>query len=272
MEKELFEKKVVEFVNTSELNYISEGEAIEERLVGLRIYAEPIFGYADAKDQLFEEWKKEEVIGPHVMLPGEWLDGAKTVVSYFLPFTEEVKKSNREGKELPSYEWLHGRIEGQKFMLALGDYVRQLLEGEGFKTIIPAADERFQADTSVEYTSNWSERHAAYVGGLGTFGLSKGLITKRGIAGRFGSVITKAEYEPLVRNYTGIYDYCTKCGACVRRCPVGAITLERGKEHPNCSAFLRSMKEKYAPRLGCGKCQTAVPCESAIPNPEFREQ
>ncbi len=272
MKKEVFEKKVIEFVNASRLNYISKEEAMDESLVGLRIYAEPLFGYANAKDPLFEEWKKEEVIGAHVMLPGEWLVGAKTVISYFLPFTEEVKKSNREGKEFPSYEWLHGRIEGQRFMLALDDYVKQVLEEDGFETIVPAADERFKADTGVEYTSNWSERHAAYVSGLGTFGLSKGLITKKGIAGRFGSVITKAEYEPLDRNYTGIYDYCTKCGACVRRCPVGAITLERGKEHPKCSAFLRSMKEKFAPRLGCGKCQTAVPCESEIPNPKFREQ
>lgn len=270
MTKEEFESKVKEFVETSELNYISKEEAIEERLVGLRLYAEPIFGYGSAADPLFHELKKEEVIGPHILLPEEWLEGAATVISYFLPFTEEVKKSNREAEYWPSHEWLHARIEGQRFMLALSDYVKSLLTEADYQAIVPASDTRFQANTSGPYTSNWSERHAAYIGGLGTFGLSKGLITRKGIAGRFGSTITTAGFEPTARNYTGLYDYCTRCGACVKRCPVGTISLEEGKKHPDCAAFLRSTKEKFPPRLGCGKCQTGVPCESKIPNPAYR--
>lgn len=35
------------------------------------------------------------------------------------------------------------------------------------------------------FGSNWSERHAAYVCGLGTFGLSKGLITDKGMGRTF---------------------------------------------------------------------------------------
>ena len=30
-------------------------------------------------------------------------------------------------------------------------------------------------------------------------------------------------------------------------------------------ALLEETKKKYAPRYGCGKCQTKVPCESRIP-------
>jgi epoxyqueuosine reductase len=41
------------------------------------------------------------------------------------------------------------------------------------------------------YASSWSERHAAYAAGLGTFGLCDGLITARGKAVRFGSIISK---------------------------------------------------------------------------------
>lgn len=118
-----------------------------------------------------------------------------------------------------------------------------------------------------EYTfgSNWSERHAAYVCGLGTFGLSKGLITEKGMAGRFASIIIDTEMIPDKRAYAGIYDYCTMCGACVRRCPAGAISKENGKNHNICNEWLQKMGKKYAPRYGCGLCQTKVPCESRIP-------
>ena len=63
-------------------------------------------------------------------------------------------------------------------------------------------------------TSLWSERHAAYVCGLRTFGLSKGLITKKGIAGRFTSLITDLPLLADERAYTDVYEYCTRCGAC----------------------------------------------------------
>ena len=57
---------------------------------------------------------------------------------------------------------------------------------------------------------------------------------------------------------------CSGCGACIRRCPVNAIT-PRGKEHPPCSDFLDETKIRFAPRYGCGKCQVQVPCMSGIP-------
>jgi epoxyqueuosine reductase QueG len=101
--------------------------------------------------------------------------------------------------------------------------------------------------------------------GLGTFGLSKGLITSKGIAGRFGSIITSLYLPPNKREYEEIYEYCSMCGACVKKCPVNAISIEKGKNHIICSKFLNQTVEKYKPRYGCGKCQVGVPCESMIP-------
>jgi epoxyqueuosine reductase len=100
---------------------------------------------------------------------------------------------------------------------------------------------------------------------LGTFGLSKGLITAKGVAGRFASIITELELPPDTRNYKSIYEYCSLCGACVKKCPAGAISIKKGKDHIACSAFLDKTTEKYAPRYGCGKCQTGVPCENKVP-------
>ena len=119
-------------------------------------------------------------------------------------------------------------------------------------------------DPSV-FSSNWSERHVAFVSGLGTFGLSKGIITERGMAGRFCSIVTDMELPVTERAYKEIYEWCIFCGKCVKRCLVGAITLENGKNHIPCSKRINESKIKYAPRYGCGQCQTAVPCEAQKP-------
>jgi epoxyqueuosine reductase QueG len=113
--------------------------------------------------------------------------------------------------------------------------------------------------------SNWSERHVAFVCGLGTFGLSKGLITEKGVAGRFSSIVTDMGLSPSVRPYEGLYDYCIFCGLCARRCPANAISLDTGKAHEPCEAFLNETRALFSPRYGCGKCQSGMPCESRIP-------
>jgi len=43
----------------------------------------------------------------------------------------------------------------------------------------PALDKRF---VITDLQSNWSERHVAFIAGLGTFGLSRSLITPLGTA------------------------------------------------------------------------------------------
>ena len=276
MTKEELERKVEVFVNASPMNYVSEEEALAPDCIGLKMYEPPIWGYGTADDKMFAEFQKKEAVGPQFLLPGQWLGEAKSVISFFLPFTEQVKKSNGILKEEPSKEWLHARIEGQKFVMAVCRYIKELLEADGMQCVIPAEDSRFHSVTKSghgqedlwqgsSYTSNWSERHVAYLCGLGTFGLSKGLITEKGMAGRLGSLIVSGSFEPRKREYTGIYDYCTRCGACVRRCPAKAISLEAGKDHEKCEAFLGKTKETYKTHMGCGKCQTKAPCESKIP-------
>jgi epoxyqueuosine reductase QueG len=267
------EKAISSYVDQAEGNVITGEIALSPGLAGTRIFGQPLIGFAAAGDRYFAGLKKPGVVGPHLLLPAEWLQQAKTVISIFFPFTEEVRAANRRDTNWPSETWLHGRIEGQALILDLCTYIETLLRQEGYETLVPALDSRFLGrDPGVKdksrqayYSSNWSERHAAYAAGLGTFGLSRGIITRAGIAGRFGSLITQAYFEPSLRPYTGIYDYCTRCGACAARCPVKAISLEGGKRHPPCSEFLDRTLTKHKPRYGCGKCQTGVPCESRIP-------
>ncbi|MDR1586983.1 MAG: 4Fe-4S binding protein [Treponema sp.] len=273
MEKAGFEKLVTDYINTAPGNFVPAEIALRPELAGMRIFEEPVFGYADAGDPLFAELKKPEIIGGHLLLPGEWLSGAKTVISVFLPFTGQVKEGNRRDMNWPADEWLHARVEGQKFQNELCAYTAAIFKDAGFFVLAPMIDSRFSSkhpsmnDKNKQgyYTSNWSERHAAYICGLGTFGLSRGLITSRGIAGRFISLISGAFFEPVPRPYNSVYEYCVRCNACVRNCPVKAISAETGKSHPVCSAFLDRTREKCGPRYGCGKCQIKTPCENGIP-------
>jgi epoxyqueuosine reductase QueG len=139
------------------------------------------------------------------------------------------------------------------------------------EAVIPTLDERFEMliDTDAPpfrvYSVNWSERHAAYAAGLGTFSMPGGIITKRGTAGRLGSIVTTMEITPTSRPYEDIYEYCIQCSKCVSRCPAGAVSEDMKKDSVRCSAQLNIPKEKLAHYYGCGKCQTAVPCESVAP-------
>ncbi len=235
---------------------------------GRQIYNQPLFGYGDAGDPLFDEYKKANIVGEGFLAPCEWLKDAKSVISFFLPFTETVKSSNASDRTEPSVEWLHGRWEGQIIIDKLSQHLAAALKNAGFEAVIPSLDSRFRAYRNLNglpLTSSWSERHVAYICGLGTFGLSKGLITERGIAGRFGSVVTTAPFEPSARKYREIYEYCTMCGACARRCPANAITVEKGKDQFVCQAFVEGTRAKYNPMYGCGKCQVSVPCQNGIP-------
>ncbi len=244
-----------EFIKTNPNNKV-------EELDNMSIYDEPIIGIASVDDPLFISLKDESIIGPHHMTPKEWFPEGKSVISYFIPFNLRVRRSNRADTDLPSLEWLYGRIEGENFNNLIRKFISKELINFGNNTLVPAHDSRFSV---VDRRSNWSERHIAYIAGLGTFNLGKNLITEKGCAGRFGSIITDLNLTPTKRPYKSIYEYCNNCGACISRCPVSAIT-QNGKEHNPCDVFLETMKEKYAPRYGCGKCQTSVPCESRIPN------
>ena len=276
MNKEDIRGLAADFVRDSKLNVVDGDIALRPDIAGMRLFEEPLVRCAAASDPFFGELLRPEVIGSHFRLPGDWLSGAQTVVSLFFPFTDVILRSNRPDLEWPSQEWLHGRIEGQKLILALCARLVEALSLEGYAAVTPAAHPDFwkcsrrrrreeEGGGGPGFTSNWSERHVAHVAGLGTFGLSAGLITEKGMAGRFGSVVTTLKVEPDPRPYARFDEYCSYCGACIPRCTFGAISLEGRKDHVICGEISARNKKKFHPRYGCGKCQVRVPCERGIP-------
>jgi epoxyqueuosine reductase len=246
---------------------------------GLAIYEEPLFAVAAAADPLYGELKKEGIIGPHHLSPGEWLPDAGSVFTYFLPFSNKIVSSNRvEG--MPSKEWYLSRYWGEEFNNALRDHLVGAITRAGYAAVAPPRTDRF---VMLPTTSNWSERHTAYIAGLGTFCLSYSFITEKGCAGRFGSIITDLSLPASPRTARSlmencIYDEDGTCGDCISRCPAGAITAER-KDHITCMNFiaekiLAEYPQKYGNIYagGCGKCQTGVPCARTNPNKHTKKR
>lgn len=246
-----------------------------------------LVGFSRGDDPLYREYKR--YVGPYHWTPMEIfaltfpdtpaVPADLTVISWILPQTNATRADNRREKEYPSERWVRNRVHGEQFNRALRARLESELTLMGFPALAPMlspAWKRMNSDAYV-YASTWSERHAAYASGLGTFGLSDGLITPRGKAVRVGSVVVKAEIPPTPRPYMDHHAYClffTKglCGKCIERCPVGAIT-EKGHEKVACGAYVRGPAAEHAKTAynfngyGCGLCQTGVPCESKIPVP-----
>lgn len=250
-------------------------------------FDEPIIKFADSEDPLFKEYKK--IIGDHHFTPKEAFELAfgegsykgGTVISVVLPINDNTRKSNRSIKELASKEWVLTRTFGDEiFMKGFAKYLENYLNKMGHKTIAPHVSEWFKIQGSASGpTSNWSERHIAYAAGLGTFSINDAFITEKGIAVKLISVVTELKLTPDVRafkNHTENCLLCSKgtCGACIKRCPVNAISKE-GHDKMKCYKYVygeesSKLAEFYgaSPKAGsgCGLCQTGVPCEGENPN------
>ncbi len=252
------------------------------------IFDEPLVAVADGDDPLFEEYKR--VIGPHHFTPREMLELSQQtnrrsndanhipvrVVCWVLPITETTRRSNAIMSSGPSRRWAHTRYYGEKFNNELRRAVEQHVRKHGARAIAPVVSPLFESirNTPDGPSSTWSERHALFAAGLGTFGLCDGFLTAAGKAMRCGSVVVDVPLPVAPRPYSSHREACvyfTKgtCGECLSRCPAGAIG-PNGHDKGKCDRYqqetLRPLRKRYGvPITGCGLCQTGVPCESCLP-------
>ncbi len=248
-----------------------------------RYFDEPLIGFSSASDPLYTEYKT--VIGEFHLTPGELVKASTpedpwfptTVVSWVLPITDRTRVSNRSETIYPSREWAQTRNYGEQFNAALRRHMVAWLTGKGCLAAAPQlmAAWREMGETAVGVASSWSERHAAYAAGLGTFSLNDALITPKGIAHRLGSVITDLFIEPSERSYPERRSNCLyyregSCGACIGRCPADALSRD-GHDKYICRSYVYGTVPDAVGALygvaatGCGLCQTKVPCEGGIP-------
>ena len=243
---------------------------------GIRIpvFEEPLIGFASSDDPLWQEYKGIEAIGPEWMAPREWMEDAGTVLAIFYPFSEEIRSRARSCKEETCEAWNCGLAAANGYLIKeIQTKLTEELEASGIKVLIPSYDPRMKTTNipvmnggreDLHFIPSWSERHAAYAAGLGTFGIHRHLISEKGCAGRYGSLIIDLKLDPDERDYTEIYENCIHCGACIRRCPVQAISDEFLRNLKLCSARGGYIRETYGSG-SCGKCLTGTPCEHANP-------
>ncbi len=166
----MIEERVMDFIQNPKRNSVSKADALDESVIGLKLFDTPLIGYADAADALFERFKTDpEITGGRFMQPLEWLHDAHTVVSIFMPYSREIKSGNRRDMITPSNEWLHARYEGQKLVNELSRYLIDELTKRGYQCVAPGIDDRFKSflgtgtsekkgHVNSDYGSNWSER------------------------------------------------------------------------------------------------------------------
>ena len=264
----------------SEENIMTAETAVDPADAGKPMYGAPLVRIGTADDALWEEFKKPGAVGSFYRTPKDWLPEAKTVISVFGPWSDHVVQSNAAEPVYPGSAWISSYAAGGALIKRLSVQLADWLTEQGYPSIAPAMSKDFlqvyedgtnpNVPAGNSYASNWSERHAAFVCGQGTFGLSRGIITEKGMAGRFCSVVTTLELEPDVRPYEGLYDYCVFCGKCAKNCPPQAISMETGKDHSSCNAWLTEMRRRNGIAGCCGKCQVNVPCSRRIPKATLR--
>ena len=249
-------------------------------------FGPPLVGFAAGSDALWTDYKGH--VGEFHWtpleafrqgFPGEDPDPAElTVVSWVLPQTAATRKDHRQQKEFPAERWARARIMGEKYVNeGLRRRMVEVLARAGTQAVAPVLLPEWSRMDSEKYVfaSKWSERHAAYAAGLGTFGLCDGLITPVGKSMRVGSVVVRAALPATARPYSSHREYCLffnsgTCGKCIERCPTQALSRD-GHDKRRCKAYVRGVTKPYVLEhfhfegYGCGFCQVGVPCERGIP-------
>ena len=272
------EQLIREYWATSPQNILKEGS-------NEKAWDEPFVGFARACHPLFRQFAQD--LSPFYWTPQQafqlaFPEGQETaedlcVISWVLPQTAATRADQSQVKELPAERWARSRDFGERFNCALRLHIATTLTTAGYPAVAPERLSEFGIQRSERsgLASNWSERHTAHVAGLGTFGLSDGLITKRGKAVRFGSVVARIDLPGTPHDYANHQAWCLwyargTCGACSQRCPVDAIS-DAGHDKDKCFDYIQKVTAPYVHEVfgtsetPCGLCQVCIPCEQRIP-------
>lgn len=251
-----------------------------------KIFDTPLVGFSSGADTLYEEYRSH--IGSFYLTPLEMFEKSFpensltaediTVISWIIPSTAATRKEQGAQTKYPSKRWARTRDLGEKFNNVIRKHVTERFESLGINAVAPLLAPHWSRYSEGPYApcSNWSERHAAYAAGLGTFGLCDGLITPVGKAVRIGSVIAAVRIPPSTRPYDDHHAYCLHfteniCRKCIPRCPVKALS-EEGHDKKRCMQYTENTMNKYIKKeygletYACGLCQCDVPCTDKIPS------
>jgi epoxyqueuosine reductase QueG len=222
----------------------------------------PLVGFAAADDPLFERLKS--AVSPTHAMPRDLLVEARTVISLFIPFEKQIAWGNIEGRQA-SRAWVKAYAETNELISAVCQHVTAILQESAHAALPTPPTHNFDHERLV---SDWSQRHVAFIAGLGDFGHNNMLITDSGCCGRVGSVVTSLRLEPDRRPELTkcLNRFDASCLRCVKRCVNDALhkdRFDRRKCYEMCLENERSFEKEESDV--CGKCLVGLPCSFTDP-------
>jgi epoxyqueuosine reductase len=211
----------------------------------------PLVGVADVErweSPPFTPWMPEEFY-PQSIYPE-----ARSVIVIGLPITLPVLETSPSIFYRELYITVNTLLDQYTYRLA------NFLCEEGYPSLFVPRDGYGSIKVLKEHPiAFFSHRHAAFLAGLGAFGVSNMILTpKYGPRVRFGSVLTAAKLQPdpLLEA-----ELCTRCMRCVDMCPSKALGKEgypqRLTDKRSCAAYSAELNEHYI--SPCGICIKVCP-------------
>lgn len=239
------------------------GEIISNKVNELNrpdLYRQPLVSFSSADDERYDELK--ELIGEWHLTPSEFLPDAKSVISYFVPFTKDVVKEPKKMKD-GSPLWGEAYQEINRHFNVINEAVSDYLTDLGYSAITIKPTHTYDPK---DLKSMWSHRSAAVIAELGDFGANKLIITEKGSGGRFCTVITsavlKTDKAPVETKC--LYIKNGTCGLCFKICPVKALSAEAidkfaCQDELNKNEILLKETTRMESADVCGKCISICP-------------
>lgn len=211
----------------------------------------PLVGFAPAgrwDAPLFEPWV------PEAFRPRSIFPETNTVIVIGLPVSLPVIES------APSI-WYHELYRTVNALLDQAGYrIASALTADGYPSVwIPRDGYGAISVLKERPVAFFSHRHAAFLAGLGNFGVNNMLLTPEfGPRVRFASILTGAEIEP---DPVLEKPLCIRCQRCVEACPVHALDEE---DYPagltdkkTCATRSEALAERFI--SPCGICIKVCP-------------
>lgn len=223
-------------------------EALLEKCREMEI---PLVGVANVErweEPLFQPWIPEE-FHPHSIYPE-----ARSVVVIGLPVILPVLETSPSIYYRELYRTVNSLLDQYTYRLS------NFLTEKGHPSVfVPRGGYGSSKMLLENPVAFFSHRHAAFLAGLGNFGVNNTILTPEyGPRIRFGTVLTTAELEP---DSIMEKQLCNHCMRCVRMCPSRAL---EEKDYPEgitdkkaCASFDDQLDKRYV--SPCGICIKVCP-------------